>query len=382
MAAFRSTSQASALSHLHAASDVCPLCEQAIPNDKQAAVQERARARERQREAEDQARMQAAVETALTSATARMTSDFAAREAKVRDEVRLAAEHAMTAKIADARSAQVAAEKRAADIAAAQEDMIAVRLREQRDLAEAAKSDAVNAERIKQFEKNLKLESMVEDLQRKLQNKTVDELGDGAEVDLFEVLRGEFPGDDIARVGRGKPGADIVHKVRHNGVACGTILYDSKNHQQWRNDHASKLRADQIEASADHAVLSTKAFPKDQRELHIESGVIIVKPGRAAVMAMILRRHIVQMHTLRVSNEARSNKIDELYTLMTSDRFEQFMSAMRRATEQLEALQAQERKAHDQTWKKQGELFNTLMRSCAQFDNEIARIIGTANSDM
>ena len=87
------------------------------------------------------------------------------------------------------------------------------------------------------------------------------------------------------------------------------------------------------------------------------------------------------MFTLRVSNEARANKIDELYTLMTSDRFEQFMSAMRRATEQLEALQALERKAHDQTWKKQGELFNTLMRSCAQFDNEIARIIGTVTSE-
>ena len=378
MAAFRSTSQTSAMPHLHVANEVCPFCEQAIPNDKLVEVQDRMLARERQREAEAETRVQAAVDTALTSATARMTSDFAAREAKIRDDVRMAAEQAMSAKITEALAARAAAEKRASEIEAAREDTIAARLAEQHDALEAAKSDAVNAERMKNFEKHLKLESMVEDLQRKLQNKTVDELGDGAEVDLYEVLRAEFADDDITRVGRGKPGADIVHKVRHNGVTCGTILYDSKNHQQWRNDHAAKLRADQIEASADHAVLSTKAFPKDQRELHIENGVIIVKPGRAVVVAMILRRQIVQMHTLRVSNEARANKIDELYTLMTSDRFEQFMSAMRRATEQLEALQAQERKAHDQTWKKQGELFHTLIRSCAQFDNEIARIIGTA----
>jgi hypothetical protein len=35
---------------------------------------------------------------------------------------------------------------------------------------------------------------------RALENKTAEELGEGAEVDLFESLKSEFPEDNIRRV--------------------------------------------------------------------------------------------------------------------------------------------------------------------------------------
>ena len=113
---------------------------------------------------------------------------------------------------------------------ASHEETVKTRTAEVREAMEKANMEAVNAERAKNFEEKLKLEEMVADLQRKLQNKTTEELGEGAEVDLYEVLKAEFPNDDIQRVGRGKPGADIIHKVRHNGAVCGTIVYYSKNH--------------------------------------------------------------------------------------------------------------------------------------------------------
>jgi hypothetical protein len=224
----------------------------------------------------------------------------------------------------------------------------------------------------------MKLEGMVADLQRKLQNKTAEELGDGPEVDLFEILKAEFPSDDIQRVGRGKPGADVIHKVRHNGAICGTIVYDSKNHKQWRTEFVTKLRQDQIAEKAEHAVLATRAFPKDAKQLHIDSGVILADPARAVVIAMLLRQQVIKVYSLAVSNNERASKTEELYSFMTSDRFGQFLSTVTRGTEQLEALQAAEKKAHESTWKKQGELFRVIVRNCAQFDEEIARIIGTA----
>ena len=214
-------------------------------------------------------------------------------------------------------------------------------------------------------------------MKRKLENKTAEELGEGAEVDLFEALKAEFPGDLMTRVGRGNAGADVIHEVRHNGAKCGLIVYDSKNHLQWRTDHATKLRDDKIAAGADHAVLSTRAFPKDTKQLHIEHGVVVANPARAIVIAMLLRQQIVQMHCLKVSNDQRASKTDELYALMTSDRFAQFLSAVNVSAEQLDAIQVQEKKAHDAIWKKQGELLRKIIRTCAQFDEEIARIVGT-----
>jgi hypothetical protein len=308
----------------------------------------------------------------------KMTADFAVKEQAARLEARSAAVQELSTKISEAEAAKLAAEKKAADLQACQDEAVKAAIAEVREAMEKAKTDAVNAERSKNFEEKLKLEAVVEELKRKLQNKTAEELGDGAEIDLFEVLKAEFPHDDIQRVGRGKSGADIIHKVRHNGAVCGCIVYDSKNHQQWRTDHIAKLRQDQLAEKAEHAVLSTHAFPKGKRELHIDNGVIVAKPGRAIVIAMLLRKQIVQLHCMKISNEERSRKTDELYALMTSDRFEQFISTVTKTAEQLETLQQQERKAHDNVWKKQGELFRTIVRQCAQFDEEVARIVGTA----
>jgi hypothetical protein len=170
---------------------------------------------------------------------------------------------------------------------------------------EKAQTDAVNAQRATAFQKELKLQEKVDQLQRALDNKTAEELGEGAELDLYELLRGEFDGDKIERINRGQPGADMLHTVIHNGKECGSIIYDSKNHNAWRNDFVTKLAADQMAAKAEHAVLSTRKFPAGERHLSVRERVILAAPSRVLALVQILRQHIVQTHTLRWSNEAR-----------------------------------------------------------------------------
>jgi len=43
-------------------------------------------------------------------------------------------------------------------------------------------------------------------------------------------------------------------------------VIDSKNHQGWSNSFVPKLREDQVAAGADHAILSTSAFPAEKRK--------------------------------------------------------------------------------------------------------------------
>jgi hypothetical protein len=131
-------------------------------------------------------------------------------------------------------------------------------LKTQREAMEQAKDEALNAERAKAFKETQKLSNRVNDLQRELERKSNEELGEGAEVNLLEALRKEFKSDRFERIPKGEPGADIRHVVMFNGKECGTILYDSKNHKQWRDEHAAKLRKDQLAAKADHAILSTQ----------------------------------------------------------------------------------------------------------------------------
>jgi len=88
-------------------------------------------------------------------------------------------------------------------------------------------------------------EKKLKELEHKVQRKTAQEMGDGAEIDLYEVLRAEFPRDKIDRIKKGQPGADILHEVLYKGESCGRIIVDSKNRQRWGHEYVSKLRQDQ-----------------------------------------------------------------------------------------------------------------------------------------
>jgi hypothetical protein len=184
--------------------------------------------------------------------------------------------------------------------------------------------DVVNAEKSKFFEEKLKLTNKVEELKRTLEKKSNEELGEGAEIDLFEALKAKFPDDNIQRIRKGSPGADIRHTVIMNGNDCGTILYDSKNHNQFRTEHVTKLKADQIADKAEHAILSTYKFPQGTRHVHVQDGVVLVSPARVVAIATIIRGHMTQIYTLRVSRVERESKMSELFEFIVSERARSF----------------------------------------------------------
>src|SRR5262245_56927414 len=107
--------------------------------------------------------------------------------------------------------------------------------------------------KVSAIESENRFNSKLAKVQRKLEHKTSNEFGDGAQINLFETLRDEFADDKITPIKKGVAGADVRHEVCHNGVVCGSILYDSKARQAWRNDYVTKLRDDQIADDANHA---------------------------------------------------------------------------------------------------------------------------------
>lgn len=320
-------------------------------------------------------------ETALEQARAQA----AAREVEVRAEVAAAVETTAQEKISAAEQAKAEAEAKAAAAEAqtrslqeTHETELNARLQEQREALEADKTAAVNAVNSATFEERQKLSNKVDELSRALEKKTAEELGEGAEINLFEALKAEFESDRIERVNKGQPGADILHTVVHNGQECGTIIYDSKNHNAWRNDFVTKLRSDQMSAQAEHAVLSSSKFPAGARQLHIQDGVMIACPARVVALIQIIRAHLVQTHTLRMSNAERTQKTAALYSFITSQQCTDLFARLDEQAEALLEIQAKEMKAHENVWKQQGLAIRSAMKVQAELRNQIDSIIGTA----
>jgi hypothetical protein len=283
--------------------------------------------------------------------------------------------------IAEAKAKRAEAEDKVAKQLEQHELVLKQQLDSQRETLEKANDDAINAERAKAFEEKQKLLNKVAEMQRAIEKKTADELGEGAEIDLFEALKKEFPSDGIDRINKGSPGADIRQVVRHNGRECGIIIHDSKNHKVFRNDHVTKLLQDKIAALAEHAILSTHQFPQGTRQLHIQDGVVLANPARVITVVTLIRQHMLQAHILRLSNTEREHKTAALYDFIVSDQCAQFFARIDANAEDLLELQVKEKKFHDTTWKKEGLLIKQIQKTQADLLNEISCITGTAPDD-
>jgi hypothetical protein len=236
----------------------------------------------------------------------------------------------------------------------------------------AYKAEALAKKDSENDEKTRKLLEQVQSLERKLEERRASDLGEGAHIQLFDALKEEFPDDHIRRISPGVSGADILHTVMKRGVACGSILYESKNAMQWRDEYVTKLVRDQTAAGADHAVLATFKFPKDTAQVEIrEEGVIVVNPARAVAVAQLLRTNLLHVHTLRLSKSERQEKMAELYDFMTSKQFGLLMSRLDTHSDALLALQEKDRKYHERHWQDEG----TLIRSVQKVKGDIATAV-------
>lgn len=356
--------------------------------DQQARIEsaEAEKAAAEQRAATLEARLrQAGVDTQNALATAQQ--EFDQREAKALQRGRAAADADLQQRLADAGRQKEEAEACAASTAAqlvvlnaTHQTELAERLEEQREALEQDKAAAINAQKSAAFEESLKWKTKAEDLARALEKKNSEDLGEGAEVNLFDSLREEFTDDRIDRVAKGSAGADISQIVIYNGQECGELIFDSKNHNAWRNDFVTKLIVDKLAARADVAILCTRKFPEGKRHLHVQDGVILVDPARAVSIVEILRQHLIQMHSLRLSKQERSQKTAALFHFITSQPCTDLLDRIDNSSDDLLDLQAREQRAHELTWRKQGELIRSVQKARADLCNQIETIVGTATS--
>jgi hypothetical protein len=141
------------------------------------------------------------------------------------------------------------------------------RLDEERaKIRETAKKEAADERQLKDAEKDKMigdLRTQIEDLRRKSEQASQQLQGEVLEVALEELLRQQFPFDEIAPVPKGIHGGDALQTVRDgSGTVCGSILWESKRTKSWSDGWLPKLRDDQRAAKAQLAILVSTELPR------------------------------------------------------------------------------------------------------------------------
>ena len=309
----------------------CPLCGHPVTSDELAAIHKRLEEEARARES--------------------------ASEARLRRELREEHEREMAAGAA-AQAAEIARQREAMK---ADHDRALLKVR-------------ADANREKE-----RLQKKTMELQRALDKKTANDLGDGQERDIEADLRNAFmppAGEDaIQRVARGELGADILHDVRYKGATCGRIVYDSKNHKAWRTEFLTKLRHDKARHEATVAVLVTTAFPAGSRYFCVDGDVCIVHPDAVVHIAGVLRRSLIALHRQGLSMHARSGKMAALYKYLASGDFADQIRTAESLVGDLRRLDARERDAHDKVWKERERLITRTKAAIDEIDTQITGIM-------
>lgn len=239
--------------------------------------------------------------------------------------------------------------------------------------------------KLKELEKQLEdqkrlaaeAEKSLEELKRKTEQGSMQLQGEVQELALEELLRSSFPFDEITEVGKGIRGADCIQLVRNNfGQECGKIIYESKRTAVFSHDWIEKLKADMRSQGAHIAVIVTQAMPKDMPCFGERNGVWICSFSEVRALAYVLRDGIIRVFNANRSQENKGDKMQLLYSYLTSSEFSEQWKAIREGFLAMKQSIQKERDTMERLWKAREKQLEKVLLNAAHVRGSIEGIAG------
>lgn len=239
---------------------------------------------------------------------------------------------------------------------------------------EMEKSELRQKEYEKQLEEQKKL---INELKKKAELGSQQLQGEIQELALEEFLQFNFPFDVITEVKKGERGADAVQIVRNNlQQDCGKIIYESKRTKSFSESWLEKLKEDQKHHQAEIAVLVTESMPKDMEKFGLRQGIWICSFHEIKSLSVVLREMLIRIHSVKIVQENKDEKMDMLYNYLTGSEFVQQIEAIVEGfTGMLSDLQ-KEKNAMERIWSTREKQIRKVLISTSSMYGSIRGISG------
>lgn len=245
-----------------------------------------------------------------------------------------------------------------------------------------AKKEVEDELKLKVSEKEEQIASMqrrIEELKQKAEQGSQQLQGEVMELELENTLRTKFPFDSIEPVAKGEFGGDVVQRViSPSGLACGSILWESKRTKNWSDAWLAKLRGDQRAAKAEICLLVSQALPKDVESFEQIDGVWIAGPKYALPLAVALRQSLIEVANSKLSQEGQQTKTELVYEYLTGPRFRHRIEAIVEKFSDMQDDLNRERKAMTRLWMKREAQIQGVIESTVGMYGDLQGIAGRA----
>ena len=173
------------------------------------------------------------------------------------------------------------------------------------------------------------LKNKVVELNQRMQQGSIQLQGEVQELVLANILREAFIYDEIQEIKTGQRGADVLQIVKTaKGENCGKIYFESKRTKNFEANWLAKFREDNLEIKADILVLVTQTMPDQQNSYFFKDGVWICKLSEVKGLLMVLRYGLLQVHSMKITQQGRESKMEEIYNYITGNEFVMRLSAV------------------------------------------------------
>lgn len=255
------------------------------------------------------------------------------------------------------------------------------RLDEERaKIRDTAKKEAADERELKDAEKDKlinDLRAKIEDLNRKSEQGSQQLQGEVMEISLEELLRQQFPFDEITPVPKGIHGGDVIQTIRDgSAVICGTILWESKRTKAWSDAWLQKLRDDQRSAKAQLAILISIELPKDVSHFRNIEGIWVTSRPCSLSLASALRAGLIEVAKARRSVEGRNDKMEVLYTYLSGQEFQHRVEGIVEAFVTLREDLEAEKRSTQRIWAKREKQLERAATQTAGMWGDLQGIIG------
>ena len=245
-----------------------------------------------------------------------------------------------------------------------------------------AKKEVEDELKLKVSEKEEQIASMqrrIEELKQKAEQGSQQLQGEVMELELENTLSTKFPFDSIEPVAKGEFGGDIVQRVvSPSGVACGSILWESKRTKNWSDAWLTKLRGDQRVAKADICLLVSQALPKGVESFEQIDGVWVAGTKYALPLVVALRQGLIDVANSKLSQEGQQTKTELVYEYLTGPRFRHRIEAIVEKFSDMEDDLNREKKAMTRLWAKRESQIQGVIESTVGMYGDLQGIAGRA----
>lgn len=253
---------------------------------------------------------------------------------------------------------------------------------ERKRIQEDVSKDLENHHRLKDAEKEKQLSDMrkkIEELQRKAEQGSQQNQGEVLELELEDILKGEFPVDDIEPVAKGVRGADVLQIVKNqSGRVCGKILWETKRTKNWSDAWIQKLKDDQRDAKADISAIVSQVLPEGLDHFEQISGVWVSDIPSFLSLAVALRALLIHVARASASQEGKNEKMEIMYSYLMGPEFRNRVEAIVESFVLMKNDLDAEKRAMKKIWSKREKQIENVVTHLSGMHGDLQGIAGTS----